>query len=534
MGIVLYVLSLYFVPFAGMYKLFEKAGQPGWKALVPFYNAYTALEITGAPKYWLLLLLVPVLNFFIIASILIEMNKSFGQYGFGDNAAAIIFPYIYYPYLSTKDPVYVHQAWAVQHDIRQRYKKATKEKDKAALRRLEKENPFPKKTKAREWVESIVFAVFAAHFIRLFLIEAYTIPTPSMENSLLVGDFLFVSKVHYGSRMPMTPLAFPLVHNVLPFVGGKSYSDAVQWGYHRAPKIQDVQRYDPVVFNYPEDDTSFGGLEPYPNDYHNVINNKRKEERAAKRQEILRTRSKDLVIRPVDKRSHYIKRAVGLPGDVVEVRGGTLFVNGEQAKEIEGVQYEYALEGSRLEMLGTSLEDKYALSYKQPGNFYVVDMSPATAAQVVQNEPSITSVRRTTYDPGYVPRTYPYNRKKFPWNKDHYGPITIPKAGVPIELTMDNIDLYIRLIDVYEDNDFAIKNGKIYINGQEATSYTPKLDYYWMMGDNRDSSADSRMWGFVPEDHIVGKPLFVWLSLKNATLRDGIRWNRFFKGAMGH
>ncbi|MGH1334745.1 MAG: signal peptidase I [Aureispira sp.] len=546
MEILLYVLSLYVLPFVGLYKLFEKAGQPGWKALVPFYNAYTAIEIIGGPKYWMFLILVPILNIFIIAGILIEINKSFGRYGFGDNAAAIILPYVYYPYIANKGVTYVHQSWAVQNNLRKRYKTATKGKDKTALRALKKENPFPQKTKAREWAESIIFAVFAAHFIRAFLIEAYTIPTPSMESSLLVGDFLFVSKVHYGSRMPMTPLAFPLVHNVLPFIGGKSYIDALQWDYKRAPKLQNVERYDPVVFNYPEEDTSFGGVDergnmlPYPYEYHNVLKRTASSEREQMRQQILKTQGHRLVMRPVDKRSHYIKRAVGLPGDVIQVRDGLLYVNGELSKEIEGVQYEHIIEGNGVEMLDKNImEDSYTMAYKQgrDGRYLrdLADMSPATAQKLVKEVPRITNVKRNLSPANNYERgIFPYNETKFPWNNDQYGPITIPQKGVPIALNMDNIDLYTRLIDVYENNDFEIKNGKIYINGEETTSYTPKMNYYWMMGDNRDSSADSRSWGFVPEDHIVGKPLFIWLSLKNATLRDGIRWERFFKGAMGH
>jgi signal peptidase I len=344
----------------------------------------------------------------------------------------------------------------------------------------------------------------------------------------------------------MTPIAFPLVHNVLPFIGGKSYTDAVQWDYKRAPKLQEVERYDPVVFNYPEDDTSFGGVDengnmlPYSYEYHNILKGFPAEEREKVRQNIIREKGHLLVTRPVDKRSHYIKRAVGLPGDEIQVKDGLLYVNKELSKEIEGVQYEYILEGNGIEMLDRDvMEERYTMAYKQNRNGTyrkdLADMSPAVAQQVLKGEARITNVRRNLSPANsYEVGIFPYQGKKFPWNNDHYGPITIPKKGVPIELNLSNIDLYTRLIDVYENNDFEIKGGKIYINGKEATSYTPKMDYYWMMGDNRDSSADSRSWGFVPEDHIVGKPLFIWLSLKNASLRDGIRWERFFKGAMGH
>jgi signal peptidase I len=528
-----------------MYKLFEKAGEPGWAALVPFYNAFVVVKIVGAPKWWLLAMLLPVVNFFIIAGMLIEFNKSFGRYEFVDNFAAIVLPYVYYPYLASKNPEYVHESWAVQDDIRKRFKAAVKADSKSEMRRLEKENPFPKKSKVREWSESIIFAVFAAHFIRLFLIEAYTIPTPSMEGSLLVGDFLFVSKVHYGSRMPMTPLAFPLIHNMLPFSGGESYSKAVDWDYRRAPKLQNVERYDPVVFNYPEDDTAVGGLEadgqpfPYPMQYHNVINRAPRNERKALRQKLQINYADRLVYRPVDKRTHYIKRCVGIPGDKIQVKEGVLYVNDEVGEDVKGVQYEYLLTGSGVNTLEVnSLEDKYKVTFYRNRNNVIKSiayMHPDVAKQMVKDLPGVDNAERRLKPKGYE-GTFPYNGKRFPWNIDNYGPITIPERGTTLNLSLENIEIYTRLIAAYEGNELAIKDGKIYINGEVATTYTPKLDYYWMMGDNRNNSADSRMWGFVPEDHVVGKPLFVWLSLKNGTLRGengGVRWERFFMGASG-
>lgn len=543
------IICFYWLPFVGMYKLFEKAGEPGWAALVPFYNAFVVVKIVGAPKWWLVAMFIPVVHFFIIAGMLIEFNKSFGQYKFIDNAAAIIVAYIYYPYLASKNPEYVHQSWAVQNDIRKRFKAAVKADSKSEMRRLEKENPFPKKSKVREWSESIIFAVFAAHFIRLFLIEAYTIPTPSMEGSLLVGDFLFVSKVHYGSRMPMTPLAFPLIHNMLPFSGGESYSKAVTWDYRRAPKIQNVERYDPVVFNYPEDDTAVGGLEadgqpfPYPYQYHNQLKDAAPKDRKALRQKLLINYADRLVYRPVDKRTHYIKRCVGIPGDKIEVKEGMLYVNDKEAEDIKGVQYEYLLTGQGVNTLqADDLEEQYKVTfYRDPRNprnviNSIAYMHPEVASQMVKDLPGVDGAERRLKPKGYASGTFPYNGERYPWNIDNYGPITIPKAGTTLNLSLDNIELYTRLIAAYEGNELAIKNGEIYINGEVATTYTPKLDYYWMMGDNRNNSADSRAWGFVPEDHIVGKPLFVWLSLKNGSLRGengGIRWERFFMGASG-
>lgn len=540
MSWLLYILCFYWLPFVGMYKLFEKANTPGWAALVPFYNAFTVLRLIGAPTWWMLFALMPVINIFVIASMLVEFNKSFGRHSFAESAAAVIVPYIYYFYLTRQDPEYVHPAWAVQREYRKAFATAQKNKDKSALRRLEKDNPFPRKTKVREWSESIIFAVFAAHFIRMFLIEAYTIPTPSMEGSLLVGDFLFVSKVHYGSRMPMTPLAFPLIHNMLPFTGGESYSKAVQWDYRRAPKIQNVERYDPVVFNYPEDDTSFGGLDrfgqmvDYNVQYHNLLKVVPPRKREAERKRLLATNKHRLVYRPVDKRTHYIKRCVGIPGDVIEVRDGVLFVNDEPSKDIKGVQYEYQLIGSGVNTLNIPLlEDQEAITFYRnrsgQSDPTVAYMHPDVAAKI-QALPGVDRVERRLRPKGYTPGVYPYNGSKFPWNIDNYGPLTIPAKGVPIDINLDNIDLYKRVITAYEGNTLAIKGDQILINGTAASSYTPMLDYYWMMGDNRNNSADSRSWGFVPEDHIVGKPLFVWLSVDNGK----IRWERFFMSALGH
>lgn len=545
MSFILYIICLYWLPFIGMSKLFEKAGQPKWAAFVPFYNAFTVIKIIGAPQSWAFWMLIPIVNFFIIANMLIELNKSFSRYSFADNFVAIVVPYAYYFYLGTTNPEYKHAAWAIQNDLKKRYREAQKEDDKSAMRRLQEESEklFPKKSVVREWSESIIFAVFAAHFIRMFLIEAYTIPTPSMEGSLLVGDFLFVSKVHYGSRMPMTPIAFPLIHNMMPFTGGESYSTALQWGYSRAPKIQNVERYDPVVFNYPEDDTSYGGLNEegmmvdYGVQYHNLLKVVPPSQREAKRQQLLISGADKLVVRPVDKRTHYIKRCVGIPGDKIEVRAGVLFVNDKEAEDIKGVQYEYLLSGQGVNTLSLDLEEEYNITFaKNPYGqpiFPIAYMHPDAAKNIAKLQ-GVDKIERRLRPQGFDPGVFPYNGDLFPWNIDYYGPITIPAAGTPITLSPQNIDLYSRLIAAYEGNKLELKNGKIFINGQETTSYTPKMNYYWMMGDNRNNSADSRSWGFVPEDHIVGKPLFIWLSLKNGSLRDGgVRWERLFMGASG-
>jgi signal peptidase I len=551
MNWIFYIICFYFIPFAGMYKFFEKAGHPAWTAFVPFYNTFVITKIIGAPKWWLFLMIVPLFHFFIIAGMLIEMNKSFGRYDFKDNFLAIVFPFFYFVYLGTKKPEYLQQSWKIQNDLKKRFRKAHKEKDKAAIRKIEKENPIPVKTVIREWSESIIFAVFAAHFIRMFLIEAYTIPTPSMEGSLLVGDFLFVSKVHYGSRMPMTPFAFPLIHNMLPFLGSESYFKYPKWGYNRAPKLQNVERYDPVVFNYPEDDTIYGGIEGamnYPEQFHNKLKRVPPEQREQLRQRLLKVDANKIIVRPVDKRTHYIKRCVGIPGDVIQVKAGVLFVN-DITTPVEGVQYVYRVH-SNVALNYEFLKDNYAFEFHHENGRIsnsLFCMTESVAGKMVKDIPGIDSVSRFLLNKGGLDGTsipFPYNYNNYPWNIDWYGPLTIPAKGVPVKLDLVNIDIYRRVIASYEGNKLEIKNGKIFINDSETKTFTPELDYYWMMGDNRNNSADSRSWGFVPEDHIVGKPLFVWLSLKNGRLFDGtdqygqpqdggVRWNRLFMGASG-
>jgi signal peptidase I len=387
----------------------------------------------------------------------------------------------------------------------------------------------------REWADSILFAVFAAHFIRLFLIEAYTIPTPSMEGSLLVGDYLFVSKVHYGSRLPMTPLSFPLLHNVLPITGKECYSVWPQWQYRRAPKIQSVHRFDPVVFNYPEGDTTLK-TPNYGDDYYNQL----KREPDLQRREALRARMKlelksKIVVRPVDKRDHYIKRCVGLPGDNIEVRGGDLFVNGQPAPVIKGVQHEYYLRAKAGKLLDLNyIKNNYAITSDARSNAEqaIVHTSPAQAEKMQKDLAAVLDTFiRVIAEKEEMDRNgiFPYNHSIYRWNNDHYGPIWIPKKGTKVTLSMKNIELYQRIITAYEGNKLEIQDGQFKINGVATNEYTFKMDYYWMMGDNRHNSADSRSWGFVPENHIVGKPLFVWFSHEGWN----IRWNRLFMSAVG-
>ena len=370
-----------------------------------------------------------------------------------------------------------------------------------------------KKSVLREWVDAALFAIIAATIIRTFLIEAYTIPTPSMEGSLLVNDYLFVSKVAYGPRVPMTPIAFPLVHNTMPIVGGKSYSEAVQWNYHRWPGFGDVERYDIVVFNFPNGDTVIAEMPD--RDYYSKV-------RELGWQTVHSQYT--IITRPIDKKENYIKRCIGIPGDKIEIKNGIVYVNGKQSPNFPHSKMTYNVSTQGFGLSQEFLEENSIEIQGQQGNMFVYNI-PNDKVEVVRKLPTITYFEPSVTPVGYTADdAFPNDPENFKWNRDNYGPFVLPKKGASVSITPQNIALYRRIIDVYEENDLEEKGGKLYINGKEANSYTFKMDYYWMMGDNRHNSLDSRYFGFVPEDHIVGKAWFVWLSHGN-----GIRWNRLFR-----
>jgi len=375
-----------------------------------------------------------------------------------------------------------------------------------------------KKSVVREWTDALIFAIVAATLIRTFFIEAYTIPTGSMEGSLLVNDYLFVSKMSYGARIPMTPLAVPLVHNTMPITGGKSYTEAVHWNYHRLPGFGKVERYNVVVFNYPCGDTILA--EEPEKDYYSTLRSEFNNDR-----QLLKTRY-TLATRPVDKTDNYIKRCIGIPGDKVEVRNAIVYVNGQQAPIFAHSKLLYDVKTSN----GISddfIEENNIEVPSSNGQRYIMFLEN-DQVDMIQKLPGVQTVTLyMQYGPGQAePEVFPHDVAHFNWNRDNYGPILIPKEGMTVQLNAANIALYRRVIRNYEGNTLEEKDGKILINGKEANSYTFKMDYYWMMGDNRHNSLDSRYWGFVPIDHVVGKAWFVWLSYGEGGLLKDMRWSR--------
>jgi signal peptidase I len=391
----------------------------------------------------------------------------------------------------------------------------------AFWKKKEASQPKKKKSFIREWVDAAVFAIVAASIIRIFLVEAYTIPTGSMEGSLLVNDYLFVSKVSYGARTPMTPLAVPLVHNTLPFFNCKSYTELVQWGYHRLPGFGHIERNDVVVFNFPAGDTV--ALEVQQDqDYYSLLRNYNNDRAFVKN-------NFTVLSRPVDKKENYIKRCVGIPGDTIEVRGGYLYVGNKLSKQYPHSKMTYTIATNGQVSLDEFVEEQdmnpEELNYDPNSKMYIANLANDQVAAIKKMKGVIAIAPFVLDKNDTRDNAFPNDTANFKWNRDFYGPFIVPKAGQQVTLSLQNIALYQRIIANYEHNSLDIKDDKIFINGKETTTYTFQMNYYWMMGDNRHNSADSRYFGFVPDDHIVGKAWFVWLSFGN----KGIRWNRLFR-----
>ena len=527
-GWLLFILLVQVIHGIGTWKLYVKAGRKAWEAFVPVYNGIILMQIINRPKYWILLLFIPVINLFLFPIIWIETLRTFGKKSTLDMVLGVVTLGFYIAYVNYTQEVNYH-----------------------ANRDLTPPN------KTMDTLGSLSFAIVVATLVHSYLIQPFVIPTSSLEKSLLVGDFLLVSKFHYGARTPMTPIAAPMVHDTLPVVKTKSYLSEPSLPYFRFPALQSIERNDIVVFNWPAD-TLFHMYKA-----------------ADKRYD-----------KPIDKKTNYVKRCTAIPGDKIEIKDGIIFINGtesilpERAKpqymhkiySKNGVATTTLLENESTEFLRKFITTIYnqnqvdALSPYVRGSFQnndgtvtvLTDPKGIPNSVISNNNLSITEVNDFEREANFTLENAEKLRKKsivdsivriinkdvektiFPgtkdWNVDNLGPIYIPQAGKTVELNKETLPFYKKVISEYEGKDLKVNGNEIRIDGKVATSYTFEQDYYWMMGDNRHNSLDSRYWGFVPADHIVGKPIFIWMSIDG--INDGvknwsIRWDRLFTTVSG-
>ncbi|GLU44237.1 signal peptidase I [Allomuricauda sp. NBRC 101325] len=537
---IIFILLIQVIHFLGTWKLYVKAGRKAWEAAIPVYNGIVLMKIINRPWWWVLLLFIPIINLLMFPVVWVETIRSFGKSSLVDTWLVILTLGFYTYYINyVEDVKYIED-----RDLKP-------------------------KTGLGEWVSSIVFAIVAATFVHTYFIQPYVIPTGSLERTLRVGDFLFVSKFHYGARVPMTTLAAPMVHDTLPVLHTKSYLadvnpetyktswiNKLQLPYMRLPGFERVKKNDIVVFSLPADTL------------------------------VQFFRADKPVKKPIDKKSNYVKRCVGTPGDSLSVINGDVYIDGEKlqlsdrakpmfvydiyskngvssryleevdasdyvrkyiASNINEAQYNALAayvsgakptEDGKIELytaekgIPTNVIRQLRLSLSEEKPLSRMANMTDEMVETLRNNPEIDSVVKTVEPKGmYGGNIFPQKPNLYPWNNDNFGPIYIPEAGKTVEINSKTIPLYKKIIRDYEHNDVKITGNKVFINGQEANSYTFRQDYYWMMGDNRDHSEDSRTWGYVPADHIVGKPVFLWMSFDN--FREGItnwrvRWNRVF------
>ena len=533
-GWLIFILFIQVIHGIGTWKLYVKAGRKAWEAFVPVYNGIVLMQIINRPKWWILLLFIPVINLFLFPIIWIETLRTFGKKSTVDMVLGVVTLGLYIAYVNYTQETTYH-----------------------ANRDLTPPN------KTMDTLGSLSFAIVVATLVHTYFIQPYTIPTSSLEKSLLVGDFLFVSKFHYGARTPMTPIAAPMVHDTLPIVKVKSYTSKPSLPYFRFPALQKIERNDIVVFNWPAD-TLFHMYKA-----------------ADKRYD-----------KPIDKKTNYVKRCTAIPGDKIEIKDGIIFINGKESilPERAKPQYFYLIktnnvnadeiknfyqitEGYPLFEIKNEIWNKPEFKNELISRYEFEEISRDTLTTAVtgkvdqeiynklglmispnyfygnltaekyeqlKSDSRISSVKRQiskTAEDGIFPDIQDGKPSvKNNWNRDNMGPIYIPEAGKTVTLNKENLPLYKKIIGEYEGNDLKVNGDEIRINGQVATSYTFKQDYYWMMGDNRHNSLDSRYWGFVPADHIVGKPIFIWMSIDG--INDGIknwsiRWDRLFTTVSG-
>jgi signal peptidase I len=527
----LFIAIVQLIHFFGTWKLYQKAGFKSWQAAIPVYNAIVLMQIINRPKWWVVMLFIPIINLIIFPVVWVEIARSFGKNSTTDTLLTLLSFGLYIYVIN-----YIDQSNYIQN------------------RSLQPRTAFG------EWFSSILFAVVIATLVHTYFIQPYIIPTGSLEKTLLTGDFLFVSKYHYGARVPQTAVSFPMVHDTIPVAKIRSYLKNPEIPYMRLPRLQKIKRNEIVVFSWPAD---------------TVRQFFKKEARVDK---------------PIDKKSNYVKRCVAIPGDTLEIIDGIIHINGEQtvlpdrAKPLYGYTA-YSKTGiSARELIKQGINDltrRFRIEnditqqqlnalfankinvIRQGDMLIAITGSRGIPRSLIRKERlRVTELRETkktvflTLDEANsltnnisldslvrnINQTKTYNTNFFPndirynWNEDNFGPIVMPKQGITVVITRDNIALYKKLIRDYENKSLEEINGTYYIDGKATDTYTFEKDYFWMMGDNRHRSEDSRFWGFVPDNHIVGKPIFIWMSIDG--INDGIsnwkvRWNRVFTTTNG-
>lgn len=483
-GWLILFLIINVIHFLGTWNLYERAGRKAWEAAVPIYNAVVLMGIINRPKWWVILLFIPIINLLMFPVIWVETCRSF-RFNETNHTFLAIFTlgfYIYYINYKTKAP-YV------------------------------KDRDIKAPTQLGDLISSIVFAIIAATLVHTYVMQPYTIPTSSLEKTLLIGDFLFVSKFHYGARVPKTLVSAPMVHDTIPGLGIKSYiSDSngetyknswrnkLSLPYLRLPGFQKIKRNDIVVFSWPADSLNL----------------------------MWGDNSGKFTYKPIDKKTNYVKRCVGVPGDSLEVRDGYVFINGKKTVLPKNAKPQWNhfvdTDGKKLSQAAINRYNLREGGSLNDGRYYL-NLTDDEAAAMSKN-PIVKSIEKHITPAGAYDKTIFPHHPKYTWNMDNFGPIYIPKKGATVALNAETIPFYEQIIRRYENNDLTIFNDDIYINGKKADEYTFKQDYFWMMGDNRQRSLDARAWGYVPFDHVVGKPVMIWFSWDSEKGKP--RWDRMF------